>query len=171
MGGHSPSVVKKNIAEIREMTKMQFGRDPASIKFLALLCPILGKTEEEAKEKFAYYRRLGSIDGALALFGGWTGIDLDTYGDDQELRTVESNAIRYVFVIPPSSERSLITGIDPPSKAGPKPPPKFPNGQRRQSASTSPSEVSAQQPSAHHSKSQTKWRNGLMRLTLTVSTS
>ena len=76
------------------MAKTQYGRDPKSIKFLALLCPILGRTEEEAQEKFRYYRSLGSIDGALALFGGWTGIDLDQYGDDQELRQVESNAIR-----------------------------------------------------------------------------
>ena len=96
VGGHSPVVVAKNIAEIREMAKTQYGRDPQSIKFLALLCPILGRTEEEAQEKFRYYRSLGSIDGALALFGGWTGIDLDQYGDDQELRQVESNAIRYV---------------------------------------------------------------------------
>lgn len=103
VGGHSPSVVKKNIAEIREMAKTQFGRDPQTIKFLALLCPILGKTEKEAKEKFAYFRSLGSIDGALALFGGWTGIDLDTYGEDQELRTVESNAIRYVLSLHPFS--------------------------------------------------------------------
>lgn len=87
-------MVAKNIAEIREMAKTQYGRDPQSIKFLALLCPILGRTEEEAQEKFRYYRSLGSIDGALALFGGWTGIDLDQYGDDQELRQVESNAIR-----------------------------------------------------------------------------
>lgn len=90
----------KNIAEIRDLAKTQFGRDPQSIKFLALLCPILGRTEEEAQEKFRYYRSLGSIDGALALFGGWTGIDLDTYGDDQELRNVESNAIRYVLLRP-----------------------------------------------------------------------
>lgn len=97
VGGHSPVVVAKNIAEIREMAKTQYGRDPQSIKFLALLCPILGRTEEEAQEKFRYYRSLGSIDGALALFGGWTGIDLDQYGEDQELRQVESNAIRYVL--------------------------------------------------------------------------
>lgn len=89
-------VVAKNVAEIRELAKTQFGRDPQSIKFLALLCPVLGRTEEEAQNKFKYYRSLGSIDGALALFGGWTGINLDTYGDDEELRHVESNAIRYV---------------------------------------------------------------------------
>ncbi|GAB1210170.1 hypothetical protein APSETT445_008960 [Aspergillus pseudonomiae] len=94
VAGHSPVVVAKNVAEIRELAKTQFGRDPQSIKFLALLCPVLGRTEEEAQEKFKYYRSLGSIDGALALFGGWTGINLDTYGDDEELRHVESNAIR-----------------------------------------------------------------------------
>lgn len=99
VAGHSPSVVAKNIAEIRETAKTQFGRDPAGIKFLALLCPVLGRTEEEAQEKFRYFRSLGSIDGALALFGGWTGIDLDRYGDDEELRHVESNAIRYVIIL------------------------------------------------------------------------
>ncbi|KAE8166926.1 luciferase-like domain-containing protein [Aspergillus tamarii] len=94
VAGHSPVVVAKNVAEIRELAKTQFERDPQSIKFLALLCPVLGRTEEEAQDKFKYYRSLGSIDGALALFGGWTGINLDTYGDDEELRHVESNAIR-----------------------------------------------------------------------------
>ncbi|KAJ5087021.1 hypothetical protein NUU61_008328 [Penicillium alfredii] len=94
VAGHSPSVVAKNVAEIRQLAKAEFGRDPQSIKFLALLCPVLGRTEEEAVEKFKYFRSLGSIDGALALFGGWTGIDLDKFDDDQELRHVESNAIR-----------------------------------------------------------------------------
>lgn len=94
VAGHSPSVVAKNVAEIRQLAQSEFGRDPQSIKFLALLCPVIGRTEEEALEKFKYYRSLGSIDGALALFGGWTGIDLDKYGDDEELRHVESNAIR-----------------------------------------------------------------------------
>ncbi|KOS41081.1 hypothetical protein ACN38_g8053 [Penicillium nordicum] len=94
VAGHSPAVVAKNVREIRELAQSEYGRDPQSIKFLALLCPILGKTEEEAVEKFEYFRSLGSIDGALALFGGWTGIDLEKYGDDEELRHVESNAIR-----------------------------------------------------------------------------
>lgn len=94
VAGHSPSVVAKNIAEIRSLAKNEFGRDPSKIKFLAMLCPVLGRTQEEAQAKFEDYRRHGSIEGALALFGGWTGIDLAGYGDDQELRHVESNAIR-----------------------------------------------------------------------------
>ena len=94
VAGHSPSVVAKNIAEIRQQAQDKFGRDPKTIKFLALICPIIGRTEEEAATKFSELQKFGDIDGALALFGGWTGIDLAQYDDDQELRHVESNAIR-----------------------------------------------------------------------------
>ena len=61
---------------------------------MALLCPFIGDTAEEAEAKYQEYLSYGQEDGALALFGGWTGIDLSTYSDDQELRHVESNAIR-----------------------------------------------------------------------------
>lgn len=112
VAGHSPSVVAQNIAEIRKMAHEQFGRDPHSLKFLAMFCPVIGETEEEAVRKFEDYQQYGSIEGALALFGGWTGeagltndrfthgadtrtgIDMAPYGDDEELRQVESNAIR-----------------------------------------------------------------------------
>lgn len=36
----------------------------------------------------------GDYNGALALFGGWTGVDMAPYKDDEELRYVESNAVR-----------------------------------------------------------------------------
>ncbi|KAF9785588.1 hypothetical protein IL306_005464 [Fusarium sp. DS 682] len=91
---HAPAVCKKNIAEIRQVAKEQFGRDPNSIKVLALVTPILGRTEEEARAKYDEARKYASTEGALSLFGGWTGMDLNQYGDDEELRQVESNAVR-----------------------------------------------------------------------------
>lgn len=94
VAGHSPSVVAHNIADIRASAQRDFGRDGKTIKFLALLCPIIANTHEEAVKKYEEFVSYGSEDGALALFGGWTGIDLDKYGDDEELRHVESNAIR-----------------------------------------------------------------------------
>ena len=63
------------------------------MKFLALICPILGKTEE-AKAKYENYLKYASTDGALAPLGGWTGTDLDVYGEDEELRHAESNTMR-----------------------------------------------------------------------------
>ncbi|RAH43529.1 LLM class flavin-dependent oxidoreductase [Aspergillus brunneoviolaceus CBS 621.78] len=94
VAGHSPSVVRDNIAEIRALAAARFGRDGTSIKFLALLCPVLGATEAEARNKFKEYQGYGDVEGALALFGGWTGIDLSRYGEEEELRGVQSNAIR-----------------------------------------------------------------------------
>ncbi|VBB80662.1 Putative monoxgenase [Podospora comata] len=91
---HSPAVCAKSITEIRELARTEFGRDGNKIKVLALVTPILGRTEEEAQAKHAEYRKYASTEGALALFGGWTGIDLDQYGDDEELREVESNAVK-----------------------------------------------------------------------------
>ena len=94
VGGHSPSVIAGNITEIRQTARTQFNRDPERIKFLTLFCPVLGKTEEEAKYKYDDYIQYSQVDGAFALFGGWTGIDLSKYDNDEELRHVESNAIR-----------------------------------------------------------------------------
>lgn len=93
VAGHSPSVVAKSVSEVRALAK-EFGRNPQDVKFLALICPIIAETEEAAQKKFEEYASYGDIDGALALFGGWTGIDLSVYADDEELRHVESNAIR-----------------------------------------------------------------------------
>ncbi|KAI0136201.1 dibenzothiophene desulfurization enzyme A [Xylariales sp. AK1849] len=94
VSSHAPEVCAKNIAEIRELAKTEYGRSPENIKVLALVTPILGQTEEAAQEKLADFRRYASHEGALALFGGWTGIDLSKYGDEEELRHVESNAVR-----------------------------------------------------------------------------
>lgn len=94
VSAHAPIVCKGNIAEIREIASSQFGRDGRSIKFLALATPIIGRTEEEAQAKLAEYRKYASLEGALALFCGWTGIDLGKYGDEEELRHVDSNAVR-----------------------------------------------------------------------------
>ncbi|KAH7022122.1 luciferase-like domain-containing protein [Ilyonectria destructans] len=91
---HAPAVCKKNISEIRQIARDQFGRDPSKIKVLALVTPILGRTEEEALAKYNDYKQYASLEGALSLFGGWTGMDLDQYGDDEELRQVESNAVK-----------------------------------------------------------------------------
>ncbi|OBT85230.1 hypothetical protein VE02_05189 [Pseudogymnoascus sp. 03VT05] len=69
VAGHSPSVIKKNVTAIREQAA-ESGRDPQNVKFLTMLCPILGRTQAEAEAKYEEYTSLASVDGALALFGG-----------------------------------------------------------------------------------------------------
>lgn len=91
---HEPVACASGLADIRHIAKERFGRDPSTIKMLALVTTILGETEEEAQAKLKDYQQYASREGALALFGGWTGIDLDQYGDEEELRHVESNAVK-----------------------------------------------------------------------------
>lgn len=94
VSAHAPAVCAGSIAEIRQTARSRFGRDGNAIKVLALATPILGETAEAAQQKLEDCRRHASHEGALALFGGWTGIDLGQYGDEEELREVESNAVR-----------------------------------------------------------------------------
>ena len=94
MSAHAPAVCKKSVAEIRELARAKYGRDPKNLKVIALVTAIIGATEEEAQRKFDDYKQYASHEGALALFGGWTGIDLSQYGDEEELRHVESNAVK-----------------------------------------------------------------------------
>ncbi len=54
-----------------------FGRDPRSVKFFALVTLIVAETDE----------------GALTLFGGWTGIDLSGYSPTEILEHVPGEAI------------------------------------------------------------------------------
>lgn len=93
VSGHAPVSVARSVADIRSRAA-DLGRDPSGIKVLAKFCPVLGRTQEEAEAKYRDYAQYGDYEGALALFGGWTGVDMAPYGDDEELRYVESNAIR-----------------------------------------------------------------------------
>lgn len=58
------------------------GRDPASVKVLAGMPPVLGRTEAEARAKADLFMELTSRDGKLAKWCGWVGVDLAAYPDD-----------------------------------------------------------------------------------------
>lgn len=78
---------------------------------------VTGVSDEEAQRKFQEYRSLGSISGALGLFDGWTGIELDKYDDDddEELRNVQPNDIRSAVEgwskASPGVPKLLLTGV------------------------------------------------------------
>src|SRR3979411_3461505 len=55
---------------------------------------ILGRSDAEAKAKYADYRSHISPEGALTLMSGWTGVDFSTYDLDQQVRHVENDAGR-----------------------------------------------------------------------------
>lgn len=70
------------------------GRAQEEVKILAMFTPIVGKTEEEAIAKYNEYKQYISHEGAFALMGGWTGIDLSEYDQDENLRYVKNDSIQ-----------------------------------------------------------------------------
>jgi alkanesulfonate monooxygenase SsuD/methylene tetrahydromethanopterin reductase-like flavin-dependent oxidoreductase (luciferase family) len=63
----------------------EVGRDPRALKVLPLLLIFLGETDEEAEEKYAYWRSKGDGEVALAFAGGFTGVDWSQWGEDEEI--------------------------------------------------------------------------------------
>lgn len=91
---YTPEKLGQEIASVKKIAKETYGREEGSIKFLQLVTTIIGDTHEEAEAKYKEYKSYGDREGAQALFGGWTGIDLAKYSEDEELVHVESNAVR-----------------------------------------------------------------------------
>ena len=93
INGPSKEVVAPQVADIRRRAA-GFGRDPADILIFTLLTVITGRTEAEARAKHDEYRRYADYEAALALFSGWTGVDFAQYEPEDELRYIETEAMR-----------------------------------------------------------------------------
>ncbi|PAV28859.1 5,10-methylene tetrahydromethanopterin reductase [Virgibacillus profundi] len=93
IGAPTINVAKETVRRLRADIE-KIGRSQDELKILTMLTPIVGKTEEEAIEKYNDYKKHISHEGALALFGGWTGIDLSEYDPDQVISYIENDSIR-----------------------------------------------------------------------------
>lgn len=93
LGGHNPELVRKAVDDIRQQAAAE-GRDPRSLKFLAAVLVIVAETDEAAQAKFRKFVEYGNREGALALFGGFSGYDLDKYADDQDVRFGDEPAVQ-----------------------------------------------------------------------------
>lgn len=93
-----PSIVTAAacVKDIRRQAE-KAGRRPEDIKIFSLFTPIVGRTEAEAKEKYEDLKSYISFEGALALLGGWTGVDFSGFDPDQVLEHIQTNAIRSVL--------------------------------------------------------------------------
>ncbi|EFL22134.1 NtaA/SnaA/SoxA family monooxygenase [Streptomyces himastatinicus ATCC 53653] len=75
------------------------GRDPYGVKIYILLTAITAPTDEEARAKHADLASYASYEGALALYGGWSGLDLSTLDPDEPLAYVDTDAVRSALAI------------------------------------------------------------------------
>lgn len=93
IGAPTIATAKATVDKLQEDIE-RAGRSKEEIKILTMFVPIVGKTEAEAKGKYKDYQQYISAEGALALFGGWTGVDLSQYAKDQEISYIENDSIR-----------------------------------------------------------------------------
>ncbi|KAJ3540232.1 hypothetical protein NM208_g5151 [Fusarium decemcellulare] len=89
VSSHSPTLLRPKVQAIRKQAA-ELGRDPHSLKFFATFTPIIGRTDEEAQQKFEEVKKYASTIGGLVLVSGWTGIDLSKVPVDQELTAADS---------------------------------------------------------------------------------
>lgn len=89
----SPETAKKLTETIRRDVA-EAGREPDSLKIFALLTVITGPSDEAAQAKFEEYLDYASPEGALALYGGWTGLDFSSLDPDAPLSAVENDSLR-----------------------------------------------------------------------------
>ena len=92
------------VVDLLRMNIAEQGRDPRSVKILMMLAPITGRTDRDAKARLAEVLRHGRHDAALALFGGWTGVDLADAPPDQPLQKFEGDSVRAML--------DLLTRVD-----------------------------------------------------------
>ncbi|HKX27492.1 MAG TPA: LLM class flavin-dependent oxidoreductase [Blastocatellia bacterium] len=93
ISGPTRKIVAEIVSDIRKRAA-ELGRNPKSLIIFTGLGVITGPTDAEAHAKLADYRRHVSVEGLLALFGGYMGIDFAGYDLDQPLEYVEINAIQ-----------------------------------------------------------------------------
>ncbi len=72
---------RKLVAELRRQAA-EAGRDPAGLKIFMGVTVIVGRTEAEAREKFAEYARHASPEAGLAHFAAGSGIDYSRFDLD-----------------------------------------------------------------------------------------
>lgn len=79
---------------LNELTEAA-GRAPGSVKLMQGIGVVVAESDKELKAKIDRYRSYASVEGLLALFGGWTGLDLSTFKPDDTMDAFESNQMQH----------------------------------------------------------------------------
>ncbi|KAH8666334.1 luciferase-like domain-containing protein [Xylariales sp. PMI_506] len=95
LGGFSPEGTAPKVANVRAEAAAK-GRDPRSVKFFSMILPILGRTDEEAQEKYEELKKYASTTGGLVFMSGILGMDLSQIPMDQELKSSDSTSAHKV---------------------------------------------------------------------------
>ena len=93
INGPSKRVVAPQVADLRRRA-VALGRRAEDLVIFTLATVIVGRDHAEAQAKLADYRRFADYEASLALFSGWTGVDFAKFRPEDELRYIETEAMR-----------------------------------------------------------------------------
>ena len=94
--GNTPEQIGLVAQDIRARAA-NAGRDPHDIKVLAGVRPVVEPSDEDAARTWATIDAVRSVDGTLARYCGYIGIDLAAWPDDTPVASVPTDAIRSVL--------------------------------------------------------------------------
>ena len=70
------------------------GRDPNHLRMLQVARVIVAATDAEAHKMREQWSQLFAVDGYLALYGGWTGIDLGRHDPNTPIESIGTDAVQ-----------------------------------------------------------------------------
>lgn len=82
--------------DIRDQTEAA-GRKRDDVKIYTILTAVIADTDAEAERKYKEYKEYASQEGAMALFGGFSGMDLAKFDKHSPLSAGSTNAIQTVL--------------------------------------------------------------------------
>lgn len=89
--GGTPQLVRRWVDAVRSGLAEE-GRDPAGVKIFSLATIVVDETDEAAQARLEEYRHFVDTEGALTLFGGWTGVDLAGARAEDPIEHVRTDA-------------------------------------------------------------------------------
>ena len=84
------------------------GRQRDDVKIFTILTAVVADSDAEAERTYKEYQQYASPEGAMALFGGFSGVDLSQFDPHTPLEAMDTNAIQTVL--------NLFTKLDPSRK-------------------------------------------------------
>lgn len=93
IGGLRPDHTRYVTDKIREQAEEQ-GRHRDDVKIYAMLSVVVDETEEKAQEKYREYLSYVNLEASQAIIGGWSGVDLSQFDEDEALNYIKTDSIQ-----------------------------------------------------------------------------